>query len=124
VSVVRPRLIALSLALATLALGLGARAVLTGLAAKIAGVALYAVLVYALVLVAAPRLGAARACLTTVVICFAIELFQLTPIPAALGERHVLFRLVLGTTFGPWDLPMYAAGALAAAAIHEQARRR
>lgn len=101
-----------------MAAGLAARAWLWGAPAKVAGVALYGVMVYALVLVLTPRLRPWLAALIATAICFAIELFQLTPWPAALAPRHVLFRLVLGVHFDVWDLPMYAAGVLLAAAVH------
>ena len=118
-----PRLAALVAALVTVALGLGARAILAGAPAKILGVALYAVMVYALALAAAPGLRVLAAAAIATAICFAIELFQLTPWPAALAPRHVLYRLVLGVHFAVWDLPMYAGGVMVAAAVHARVRR-
>ena len=49
-----------------------------------------------------------------VALCALIELFQLTPYPARLGESWPPLQLVLGTTFNAWDLPAYLAGAAAA----------
>lgn len=116
--------LAVAAALVTIALGLLARASLTGLPAKVLGVALYATLVYWVVVCVAPALPVGRVSLVALALCFAVELAQLTPIPAALSARHPLLRLVFGTTFSAWDLPMYAAGVLLAAALHRLALRR
>jgi hypothetical protein len=119
----RPRLGAAVATVVVLALGLGARKLLVGWPAKVAGVALYATMVYALILVFAPRLRVGRALALCVGLCFAIELLQLTPGPAYLAGRHVLFRLALGATFSAWDLPMYVGGALLGAAAHAAVTR-
>lgn len=96
---------------ATLALGLGVRAALSGCVAKYLGVALWATLVYFFVLFLAPETSARRAFVVCVLVSFAVELFQLTPVPKALHELHPAFALVLGTTFNALDLPAYVAGA-------------
>ena len=110
-------------AILTLAAGLGCRAVLSGPLSKYGGVALWATLVYFLVLWARPRLAVVRTALLCFGISVAVELFQLTPVPRALYEVHPAFALVLGTTFNAWDLPAYAAGALLGAVIHAAFRR-
>ncbi|GAA2236479.1 hypothetical protein GCM10010413_41040 [Promicromonospora sukumoe] len=110
-------------AVLTVAAGLSVRSVLDGDVAKYAGDALYALLIFWLVLVVAPRtrgwVAAAVACAVSV----GVELFQLTGIPAELGAHSVLARLVLGTTFNAPDLPFYAVGALLGWALHGLAGR-
>jgi len=112
-------------ALLTVAAGLALRRSSDGPLAKYGGVALWATLVYALVVVAWPRWSRARVALVALAISFAVELFQLTPVPAALSARHVLFHLVLGDTFHAPDLAAYPVGvALAAAVDHVMGRLR
>jgi hypothetical protein len=102
----------------TIASGLGSRAWLTGLLAKLAGDALYTVLVYVLVLVVRPATRPARAFGVAVGVSFAVELAQLTPYPAWLSSKHVLLRLIFGSTFGFVDLAGYLIGALGAVFTH------
>jgi uncharacterized membrane protein len=105
-------------AVLTVAAGLSVRSVLAGDLAKYAGDALYALLIFWLVLVVAPR---TRGWVAAVVACgasVAVELFQLTGIPAELGAHSMLARLVLGTTFNAPDLPFYAVGAAVGWALH------
>ncbi len=105
------RLQATIAAAVTLVFGLGTRAVLAGWLAKYLGVALWATLVYFLILFVAPRTTTRRAFILCTAISFAVELFQLTPIPMALYGIHPFFALVLGTTFSAADLPAYVVGA-------------
>jgi hypothetical protein len=119
----RARVLPALAVLACLGLGLGARAFLTGAPAKILGVAFYATLIYALIVLCAPRVHVGRAFALAVGLCFAIELAQLTPGPAYLSARHFLLRLVFGATFSVWDLVTYVPGALLGAAVHAGARR-
>jgi hypothetical protein len=119
----RPRLLPALGAVTALALGLGSRLLLSGLPAKVLGVAFYATLVYALVVVVAPGARVLRALLLSVALCFAVELAQLTPGPAYLSSRHLLLRLIFGTTFSAWDLVTYVPGALLGAAVHALGRR-
>lgn len=98
---------------AIVAAGLLSRATHTGLRLvdKYAGDALYAAMVYALL-----RLSGRveRVALWTAVVMTALELFQLTGIPAALyrdGPLPVrLLARLLGTEFSALDLVAYAAG--------------
>ncbi|WP_285107696.1 DUF2809 domain-containing protein [Promicromonospora sp. MEB111] len=110
-------------AVVTVAAGLSVRSVLGGDLAKCAGDALYALLIFWLVLVVAPRtrgwVAAAVACGVSV----AVELFQLTGIPAELGAHSTLARLVLGTTFNAPDLPFYVVGTAVGWALHHLAGR-
>ena len=115
---VRERLVPVIAAVVTVAAGLSVRSVLDGDLAKYAGDALYALLIFWLVLVVAPRTRGWVAAVTAFVVSAAVELFQLTGIPAELGAHSTLARLVLGSTFNPPDLLFYAVGAaLGAAAV-------
>ena len=75
------------------------------------GDALYAALVFTLLVVVAPRARSATLALVTVGFCTAIELAQLTGIPAAIVDAVPAARYVLGTTFVAVDLLAYAVGA-------------
>jgi hypothetical protein len=103
-----------------LALGLGVRAFTAGDFAKYAGVALYTTLIYALL---ALWLRPLWASLAATAFSWAIELFQLTGIPADLSAHHLLARLILGSTFNPPDLFWYAIGAALGAATIRGKRR-
>lgn len=94
-----------------MAAGLSVRTVLGGDLAKYAGDALYALLIFWLVLVVAPRTRGWVAAAVALGFSVAVELFQLTGVPAELGAHSTLARLVLGTTFNAPDLPFYAVGA-------------
>ncbi|MCC3270309.1 DUF2809 domain-containing protein [Arthrobacter gengyunqii] len=102
---------------ATVAAGLWARTGLAGTAGDAAGGVLYAVLIYLVLAFAAPRARCTTVAVAAVVLCAGIELFQLTPWPAQWGEQWPPLRLVFGTTFNPWDLPAYGAGAAAACLV-------
>ena len=103
--------------LVTVALGLGIRTFSDGTWTGPAGDALYAVLVYVLVALLVPRKPKTLIAAAAVTACAVIELFQLTGLPAELGQSWPPIRLVLGTTFGAADLLAYAGGsALAYAA--------
>ncbi len=97
--------------------GLGLRAFMSGAVAKYGGVALWATLVYFLLLCVAPSLSRGRCFWLCVGISFAVELFQLTSIPRALNDEHAGFALVFGTTFHVLDLPAYVAGAALAVGL-------
>ncbi|MET8048923.1 DUF2809 domain-containing protein [Streptosporangium sp. NPDC005286] len=120
----RTRLLAALAAALTIAAGLTVRAVTGGWFGKYAGDALYTVLVYALIVLVWPRITPARAALGALAFSWAVELAQLTPVPAALSEVSVVARLVLGSTFGAADLVAYAAGAALVASAHTLLRRR
>jgi hypothetical protein len=123
-SALRARLVPTAAAFVTLGLGLELRALFTGWFAKYGGVALWATLVYWLVLWCIPRLKPGRVAGLTVLISFAVELFQLTPMPMALYEVHPFFALVFGTTFHLPDFPSYVVGAGLGFAIHRLIDRR
>lgn len=83
----------------------------SGALADPAGDALYAGLVYVLVLLVRPRVRPWRAGAVATAVCVAVELAQLTGAPAALVEAVPVARFVVGTTFVPVDLLAYALGA-------------
>lgn len=107
----------------TVAAGLGSRALLGGLPAKIAGDALYTVLIYVLVVWVRPAVRLSRAFAIALGVSFAVEIAQLTPYPAWLSSKHVLLRLIFGTTFGFVDLLGYVIGAVGAVALHAAVRK-
>jgi hypothetical protein len=102
------------------AAGLLSRLVHTGspLLDKYLGDALYAAMVYVLLLLTGRF---RRVALWSLMLLFAIECFQLTGIPAALFRHdRLLVRLLarlLGTRFSLLDLAAYLAGVFAMAAI-------
>lgn len=112
------RLGATGAAAVTLGAGLAARRFLDGAPAKILGVALWATLVYWLVAFCAPSWRPTRVALLALAISWAVELAQLTPVPAALSARHVVLRMIFGTTFSVWDLPMYVGGVALGLGLH------
>ncbi|WP_394840295.1 DUF2809 domain-containing protein [Pendulispora rubella] len=118
------RLVAIAAAFIVLFAGLAVRAWAGGAFAKYAGVALYGSLVYTLVVTIAPRLSPWRAAGIALAFCWAIELGQLTGIPASLATRSKLARLVLGTTFNVPDLFWYAAGVAPVAGADKMLRSR
>ncbi|MER5718031.1 DUF2809 domain-containing protein [Streptomyces sp. NPDC002132] len=114
----RTRWAAAAAAAVTVGAGLGLRAVAAGEVAKYGGDALYTVLVLTLVVLAAPRATPLAAAGTALAVSWAVELLQLSEVPAELSRRSVLARLVLGSTFNPPDLLWYAVGAAAGWLAH------
>lgn len=120
---------ALALAgLVVVAAGLGVRAVgavsgFDGVAGPV-GDALYAALVYVLVAFVRPRATGRVVAGVAWGLCAAIELAQLTGVPAQLSALWWPARLVLGTTFHAPDLIAYVVGVLAAAAVDAALGRR
>lgn len=78
-------------------------------ATDIAGDALYAAAAYLAVVILGPRLRPIAAGAIAAAWCVAIELFQLTGIPLAVGEAFPPALLVLGAGFDPRDLLVYLA---------------
>lgn len=96
------------------AAGLATARLGTGAAADALGDALYAALVLLLVALAVPRWSRAARAGTAVALCWAVELLQLTGVPAAASTAWPPLRYVLGTTFVATDLLWYAVGVLVA----------
>ncbi len=119
-----PRLPALAALAVILVAGLAVRSQTGGAFAKYAGVALYGALAYAVVVCLVPRAAPVVAGAVALAWCWAVELAQLTPVPAALSARSTLARLVLGSTFNVPDLAWYAVGIAPMLGLHWVHRRR
>ncbi|MGV9505005.1 ribosomal maturation YjgA family protein [Streptomyces tendae] len=117
----RRRLAAAVAAAVIVGAGLALRTVAVGEAAKYGGDALYTLLLFALVLVAAPRTAPAKAAAVALAVSWGVELLQLTDVPAHLARRSTAARLVLGTTFNAPDLFWYAVGAAVGRAVVRRA---
>ena len=121
----RARLVSLGAAVGIVALGLGVRMAGGGGAfAQHSGTALYAAMVYAGVFVLVPRAKPWAAGLAAIGFCWAVELFQLTGIPADLSARSLIARLVLGSHFDATDLIWYVMGVLPLVMLHQLAQPR
>lgn len=77
-------------------------------ASDIAGDALYAALIYLLVVLIAPRWSPWAVGVVAALWCTVIELFQLTGLPLQWGAHFAPAMLVLGTVFDARDLVIYA----------------
>lgn len=106
-----------------LALAFGIRAVADGPLEQHSGTALYACLIYAIVVFLRPAIRPTAAALVATGFCWAVEVFQLTGIPAALSAKSILARLALGVAFDPIDLFWYPIGALLFMVLHLRTRR-
>ncbi|MEU0957061.1 DUF2809 domain-containing protein [Streptomyces niveus] len=114
----RTRLVVAAVAVGVVGAGLGIRVVAGGDVAKYGGVGLYAVLVYVLAVLAAPRVRPVVAGVGAFAFSCAVELLQLSGVTEGPAERSVIVRLVLGSTFNAPDLLWYAIGAAVAASAH------
>jgi hypothetical protein len=103
----------------TLVLGIASRRMPLGVSLwdKSLGDALYAVAVYLVFALAVPSAPPSALALAAFAFSFAVELFQLTGIPATLGQEHGWLGWFLGTTFAWHDVACYAIGVLAIAAL-------
>ena len=81
------------------------------------GDALYAVLVYLVVSIVVVRRPTLQVAVVAILLCVALEVFQLTGVPSSLAEDFAPVRYLLGTTFNALDLVAYVVGVLAAAAV-------
>ncbi|WP_203181876.1 DUF2809 domain-containing protein [Streptomyces pratensis] len=114
------RATAAAAALVTVASGLGVRSAAEGDVAKYAGDALYTVLIHALVVLLLPRVRPSSAAGAALALSWAVELAQLTGVPAELARQSAVARLVLGSTFNAPDLFWYVVGAALAWAVHSR----
>lgn len=71
----------------------------------------YALLMYLLVAFIAPRQSSVAIGGIALGVCVAIELFQLTTVPARLADIAPALALIFGTGFSFADLPPYSVGA-------------
>lgn len=108
----------------TVILGFLSRRVLLGIQwwDKSLGDVLYAVAVYLVLAIAAPDWSPRRLGVATLLLCTAVELFQLTGIPAA-HSHSAIVRWLIGTHFSPQDLVCYLVGVLAIVGLDSLWRR-
>ncbi|MEV1003249.1 DUF2809 domain-containing protein [Nonomuraea sp. NPDC050202] len=99
-----PRLLTALACVVIVACGLGVRALWDGPVPKYAGDALYTALIYALLVLALPKVRPWVAAAVSAGLSWVIEFAQLGEVPAIL-------RPVLGSTFNPPDLLWYTVGA-------------
>ncbi|GHJ44137.1 hypothetical protein Cs7R123_14790 [Catellatospora sp. TT07R-123] len=112
------RVLAVVSAAAFLAVALAIRALWDGPVEQFSGTALYASMVYAGVYLLWPRCRPWTAGAVAVAFCWAVEVSQLSGVPAYLSARSLLARLALGVQFDPVDLLWYPVGVLPLAALH------
>ncbi|MFB8894062.1 MULTISPECIES: DUF2809 domain-containing protein [Microbacterium] len=116
---------AAALAVAVVAAGLVVHGILPDTAATdIAGDALYAVLIYALVVAVAPRAATVVVAAVAGIWCIAVELLQLSDLPARAAAVFPPAVLVLGTVFDARDLLVYVVTIVIAGALDTVWRRR
>ncbi|MBO1740813.1 DUF2809 domain-containing protein [Leifsonia sp. TF02-11] len=120
----RRRAILLVAAVATIATGLAVHGLAGGWAGGFVADALYAVLMVVLVAIVAPRAPSVAVGAIGLAVCVAVELFQLTGVPARLSATVPGAELVLGSTFQATDLLAYAVGAAVATLADVLVRRR
>ncbi len=106
-----------------LAAAFAIRAVDDGALRQYSGTALYASMIYAGVFVLRPRTGPLVAGAAALAWCWAVELAQLTGVPAELSDRSLLARYALGAKFDPVDLLWYPAGIVPLVLLHLLARK-
>ncbi|HST81626.1 MAG TPA: DUF2809 domain-containing protein [Kineosporiaceae bacterium] len=104
--------------------GLAFPTVAAGPVANVGRDALYAVGIYALVLLICPQAGERAVAVVTAAICWGVEFAQLTGFPAEASRHSSLARVVLGSTFNPADLAFYLIGVLLATAVTAVLRSR
>ena len=104
--------------------GLAVHLGVAGVVGDVVGDALYAVLIYLLLVCALPRLRPGRVAASAIIVCTAVELMQLTGIPRMLAETVPPSALVLGSGFDARDLVVYAVAAGTTGVIDSAARRR
>ncbi|MEU4781568.1 DUF2809 domain-containing protein [Micromonospora sp. NPDC023633] len=114
----RCRILLLAAAALFLLVALVVRAAADGGLEQHSGTALYASMVWAGVLFLRPRLSPPTAGAIAIAFCWAVEVSQLTGVPAALSARSLLARLALGVQFDPVDLAWYPVGVLPLVAVH------
>lgn len=121
---VRERLLAIAGMGLSVGVAFGIRAVDDGLLAQYSGTALYASMIYAGVFLLRPSTRPVLAGLLAVGFCWAVELFQLTGIPAQLSARSLLARLALGVRFDWVDVAWYPVGVVPLVVLLLLVRRR
>lgn len=108
------RVRAVGCAVVLVPLGLVARFTLPGLLGDGVGGTAYAALLYLLVVIGWPRQGRPAVASIALGVGIAVELVQLTGLPATLAVAFPPARLVLGSTFAVVDLVWVVAGVASA----------
>ncbi|WP_395244968.1 DUF2809 domain-containing protein [Agromyces sp. MMS24-K17] len=116
------RLIAVGAAVGCLVLGLALQVLDRTPVVDVLGGILYAALVGCLALLVAPGLRPWAVAAIAFGVSTAVELLQLTELPAAIVAAAPPARLVFGSSFDPWDLVAYLGGAALAFAVAAAAR--
>lgn len=88
-----------------------------GIVGDFVGDGLYAVLVYLIMSFIFVRRPSWQVAAAAILLCVAIEVFQLTGVPTSLTELFPPARYLLGTTFNALDLVAYVVGVLTATAV-------
>ncbi|WP_203704809.1 ribosomal maturation YjgA family protein [Asanoa iriomotensis] len=96
----------------------------TGVLEQYSGTALYGSMCYVGLLAVWPRLRPLPTGVIALTWCWAMELFQLTGVPAELSDRSLLSRLVLGIQFDLIDVLWYPVGIAPLIALHHALRCR
>ncbi|WP_350351953.1 DUF2809 domain-containing protein [Microbacterium sp. A8/3-1] len=116
-SPVRRRVALAVLAAATVGLGLFIHRSAGGMIGDVTGDALYAVLIYLLVALVAPRARRPVVAVFAFAVCTGVELLQLTALPREAAVVFPPIELVLGSGFDARDIVVYAAAVAAASVI-------
>lgn len=103
--------------MAVVALGLAVGSSTTGWFGDALGDVLYAVLAYVVVCLLVPTIKPLPAAVAAVIVCWAVEFFQLTGLPVVWAEQWEPARYLLGTTFAWVDLLYYVLGVAAAVGV-------
>ena len=122
--IARRRVFAGAALLLVIALGLASRRFPLGQAwwDKSLGDVLYAAAVYSLLALVRPHLGVGRVTVVALAFCVAVELFQLTGLPAQYAYLPPV-RWILGTRFAWHDLVCYGIGIALIALLDRLAMR-
>ena len=113
----RRRIALAVLAATTIGLGLFIHRSVGGTVGDISGDALYAVLIYLLTALVAPRAPRPLVAAFAFAVCTAVELLQLTALPREAASMFPPIELVLGSGFDARDIVVYAAAVAAASVI-------
>lgn len=100
------------------ALAFGIRAVTDGAIGQYSGAALSGAIVYAIVVFFWPPVSPFAAGAIATAYCWAVEFSQLTGVPAALSQRSLVARLMLGAQFDIVDVAWYPVGIVPLVALH------
>lgn len=106
-----------ALAAVTVGTGLVVHRSVGGAVGDIAGDALYALLVYLLAALVAPRARRQVIAVIAFAVCTAVELLQLTALPREWAAIFPPIELVLGSGFDARDVVVYAAAVAAASVV-------